>query len=100
EGLPMRRLVAAAGRLPRWTWLIVVGLIGGGLVLAVGSSRSPVLVDRGFKDANLSDAKTEAEVVAILWPPGDFSTAKPDGYIGGPTSGPPPKGRSVEWTDD
>jgi hypothetical protein len=90
----MRRFVTAASRLPRWTWKIVACLVVGGL--AIGSYRSPV--DRGFKDADLREANTQAAVVAILGPPGDYSTREQPMWM--VTIGQLPRGRPVEWKDD
>jgi hypothetical protein len=55
-------------------------------------------VDRGFKDADLSNTRTEAEIAALLGPPGDYSTRE-QGYEGR-LIGPLPTGRRVEWKDD
>jgi len=54
--------------------IATAGLLAAGLVLVLAGIVFPWPVDRGFKDANLEGASTEAEVYAILGPSGDYST--------------------------
>src|SRR5581483_7624073 len=92
----MSRFRTAAGWRRLWVGLAAACLIGGVLALAVFRPLAPV--DRGFKDADLSNAQTEVEVVALLGPPGNYSTRE-HVYMGF-HSGPFPKGRVVTWRDD
>ncbi|MBA4189496.1 MAG: hypothetical protein C0467_16025 [Planctomycetaceae bacterium] len=67
-----------------------------GLVLCLQDCRPPV--DRGFKNASLGHAKTEAEFVALLGPPGDYSTSRRT-YEFFKVSD-IPEVREIEWKDD
>ena len=76
--------------------LVAAGVVGVGLLLALGAPRPPV--DRGFKNANLERARTEAEVVTRLGPPGDYrtrSTIYMSRFNALSTTG-----RQVVWLDD
>jgi hypothetical protein len=79
-------------------WLSAAGLTLASLAFATWVYGEKPPVDRGYKDANLSGLRTEAEVVARLGPPGEYATGRPS-YVYF-HSGPFPTGRRVEWKDD
>jgi hypothetical protein len=105
----MNRFRTAAGRVPRWAWLAAAFLLVGGIAWACWGHRPSGPVDRGFRcvrPADLAGAWTQAEVEAVLGPPGWYATRKPaysctlpaDPSLAGP--GPWPATQRVEWADD
>ena len=82
-------------RLVKIACLVATGVSGVALLLALGS---PPPVDRGFKNANLDGARTEAEVVAILGPPGSYATVTTTYQSRHVASS--AIGRSALWRDD
>ncbi len=78
--------------------VLVVATLG----IVVGFRGGSPLVDKGYKSANLSDARfrTLDDILIMYGPPGDYSTRKQTyGFF--KTSGEwPPPGHYHEWRDD